>query len=158
MRDCLSSSLPCWSARLITTSSSGISSQEAVGSSRGEKAADGQTENRHPRCRVLLRVRRRTQRGLFVTEKDAGRTSGPAGGAIVALSRADLVVWGAVALIVLGGFLGMWGYFQWEDAVPIPLVSTLSAKILSVVLVFTGGALLNPASRRRNGSEDANET
>jgi hypothetical protein len=91
---------------------------------------------------------------LTVTQEDAGRTPGGAG-AFAGLPRDELAAWGAVVMIVLAGFLGMWGYFDWEDSLPLPLLNPLAAKIMAFVLAFSGGALLSEKKRRTPDSRDA---
>ncbi|NLU66767.1 hypothetical protein [Streptomyces sp. HNM0574] len=80
-----------------------------------------------------------------MTDKDApqGRTS----------RRAHLAAWGAVALVALGSVLGTWTYFRPEGDAGLPLIGLLGAKILTVVLVFGGGALLSLVRGRATDGE-----
>ena len=68
-----------------------------------------------------------------------------------------LAAWGAVALILLGGLLAAWAFFRWEDALPIPLLGPLAAKIVAIGLVFAGGAVLGHLNERTPGLESTND-
>ncbi|WP_369207553.1 hypothetical protein [Streptomyces sp. PU-14G] len=90
-----------------------------------------------------------------MADKDVERTAAPEGAPKPAW-WAKPAAWGAVALVVLGALLGTWTYWGWEDAVPLPLLGPLAAKIVSVGLVFAGGALLGSLGARTTGLEDTN--
>lgn len=90
-----------------------------------------------------------------VTDEDVEQTAGPESTPEPG-RPANLVAWGAVALIILGAFLGAWAYLRWEDTLDIPLLTPLVAKIGAVALVFTGGALLSSVGARTTGVEDSN--
>lgn len=87
-----------------------------------------------------------------MTDRGVERAAGPES-APQPSRRARLTAWGAVVLIVLGALLGAWACLRLEDAVPVPLLGPLAAKIFSVGLVFTGGALLSHVGGRTSGLE-----
>ncbi|SOD61157.1 hypothetical protein SAMN06297387_1033 [Streptomyces zhaozhouensis] len=66
--------------------------------------------------------------------------------------------WGSVALVVLAGLVGAWGFLDLEDEVPVALLTPLSAKSLAIVLVCVGGALMGFAKGQATAPDDTDDT
>lgn len=91
-----------------------------------------------------------------MTDKDVEQAAEPESGP-KPTRRARLAAWGAVALVLLGALVGAWAFFRLDDALHVPLLGPLAAKIVAAVLVFTGGALLGSTGARTTGLDATNE-